>query len=32
MKKQDSDLFKLENLMCFPLYVCSKEVIRLYRP
>lgn len=31
MKKQDSDLFKLENLMCFPLYVCSKEVIRRHK-
>ncbi len=23
---------KLENQLCFPLYACSKEVIRLYKP
>lgn len=23
---------KLENQLCFPLYVCAKEVVRLYRP
>lgn len=23
---------KLENQLCFPLYVCSKEVVKLYRP
>ncbi len=23
---------KLENQLCFPLYVCSKEIIRRYRP
>lgn len=26
------DLLKLENQLCFPLYACSKEVIRKYRP
>lgn len=26
------DALKLENQVCFPLYVCSKEVIRRYRP
>jgi len=31
MDKQDFDIFKLENLMCFPLYVCSKEVIRRHK-
>lgn len=23
---------KLENQLCFPLYACSKEVVRLYKP
>ena len=26
------DSLKLENQLCFPLYVCSKEVIRRYKP
>lgn len=26
------DVLKLENQICFPLYVCSKEVVRLYKP
>ncbi len=26
------DPLKLENQICFPLYVCAKEVIRRYRP
>ncbi len=26
------DLLKLENQMCFPLYVCAKEVVRKYKP
>lgn len=26
------DPLKLENQMCFPLYVCSKEIIRKYKP
>jgi len=26
------DCLKLENQLCFPLYVCSKEIIRKYRP
>ncbi len=30
MKKYDA--LKLENQICFPLYACSKEVIKLYRP
>ncbi|MDO4882955.1 MAG: MarR family transcriptional regulator [Oscillospiraceae bacterium] len=29
MEKYDS--IKLENQLCFPLYACSKELIRLYR-
>ena len=30
MSKYDS--LKLENQLCFPLYACSKEIIRLYKP
>ncbi|MCH5348090.1 MAG: MarR family transcriptional regulator [Oscillospiraceae bacterium] len=30
--KNKSDCLKLENQLCFPLYVCSKEVIRKYKP
>lgn len=26
------DLLKLENQLCFPLYACSRETIRLYKP
>ena len=26
------DALKLKNQLCFPLYVCSKEVVRMYRP
>lgn len=26
------DSLKLENQLCFPLYACAKEVIRLYKP
>lgn len=26
------DCLKLENQICFPLYACSKEVVRRYRP
>lgn len=26
------DLLKLENQLCFPLYACSKEVVRRYTP
>lgn len=26
------DSLKLKNQLCFPLYACSKEVIRLYKP
>ena len=25
------DLLKLENQLCFPLYACSKEIVRRYR-
>ena len=26
------DALKLENQICFPLYACSKEIVRLYKP
>ena len=26
------DALKLKNQLCFPLYACSKEVVRMYRP
>lgn len=26
------DCLKLENQLCFPLYVCAKEVVRQYKP
>lgn len=26
------DVLKLENQLCFPLYACAKEVIRMYKP
>ena len=26
------DVLKLSNQLCFPLYVCSKEVVRSYKP
>ena len=32
MSKPEYDALKLENQLCFPLYACSKEVIKRYRP
>ncbi|MBR2279905.1 MAG: MarR family transcriptional regulator [Ruminococcus sp.] len=29
---KDFDCLKLENQLCFPLYVCSKEIVRRYKP
>ena len=26
------DVLKLENQICFPLYVCSKEIVKRYKP
>ncbi|MCD7771585.1 MAG: MarR family transcriptional regulator [Oscillospiraceae bacterium] len=26
------DVLKIENQLCFPLYVCAKEVVRKYKP
>jgi len=28
----NEDYFKLDNQLCFAVYACSKEIIRLYRP
>lgn len=30
--KNDPKLLTLQNQLCFALYVCSKEIIRLYKP
>ncbi|MBQ3408244.1 MAG: MarR family transcriptional regulator [Clostridia bacterium] len=30
--KDNYDCLKLENQLCFPLYACSKEVVRKYKP
>ena len=32
MSDHKYDCLKLENQLCFPLYACSKEVIRRYKP
>ncbi|MCM1127776.1 MAG: MarR family transcriptional regulator [Lachnospiraceae bacterium] len=32
MKQPSFDALKLENQLCFPLYACSKEIIKLYKP
>lgn len=32
MSNDKYDCLKLENQLCFPLYACSKEVIRRYKP
>lgn len=32
MKQNDYSCLKLENQLCFPLYVCSKEIVRQYKP
>ncbi len=32
MSKEEYDCLKLDNQLCFPLYVCSKEVVRRYKP
>ena len=31
-KKDKYDSIKLDNQLCFPLYACSKEIIRKYKP
>ena len=32
MDNRNYDMLKLENQLCFPLYACSKEIIRRYKP
>lgn len=32
MENGNYDALKLENQLCFPLYACSREVIKLYKP
>lgn len=32
MDERKFDVLKLENQLCFPLYACSRETIRLYKP
>ena len=32
MESGKYDSLKLESQLCFPLYVCSKEIIRRYKP
>jgi len=32
MADEGYECLKLENQVCFPLYVCAKEVVRRYRP
>lgn len=32
MKNQNFDALKLENQICFPLYACSKEIVKKYKP
>ena len=32
MKKDNYDMLRLENQLCFPLYACSKEIVRRYKP
>ena len=29
---QQVDVLKLDNQLCFPLYVCSKEIVKKYKP
>jgi DNA-binding MarR family transcriptional regulator len=32
MNEQNFDALKIENQLCFPLYACSREVIKQYKP
>lgn len=32
MKNDKYEALKLENQLCFPLYACSKEIVRKYKP
>ncbi len=31
-EEREYDCLKLENQLCFPLYVCAKEIVRRYKP
>ena len=30
--KESYDKLKLENQLCFPLYACSREIVKRYKP
>ena len=32
MDNENYDSMKIENQLCFPLYACSKEIVRKYKP
>lgn len=32
LKEMNDDLLRLESQLCFPLYACSKEVVKQYKP
>ena len=32
MNEQKYDALKIENQLCFPLYACSREIIKQYKP
>lgn len=32
MNDKNYDILKLENQLCFPLYACSREIIKQYKP
>ncbi|ADG94035.1 transcriptional regulator, MarR family [Arcobacter nitrofigilis DSM 7299] len=32
LEENKDEILKLENQLCFPLYACSKEVVRIYKP
>ncbi len=32
MSEKKYDCLKIENQICFPLYVCAKEIVRRYKP
>ncbi len=32
MSDKNYDCLKIENQLCFPLYVCAKEIVRRYKP
>ena len=32
MEEKNYDKLRLESQLCFPLYACSKEIVRRYKP